>query len=154
MSQANRTANNVEPIFHPGIPLRFTRRRLERCQAFDRGETSGPLVRGVRYVCRRIPPGPHRLRLDDTLAALKRLDDDSDPPPRGGLALRLPRFSKLECTASGEPQRFIDRHAAPRRYRSMQASRTPNQSRWTREANVRRYRKLLSTQLTDIEPTS
>jgi len=33
----------------------------------------------------------------------------------------------------------------------MQASRIPSHSRWTREANVRRYRKLLNTRLTDIE---
>jgi hypothetical protein len=94
---------------------------------------------------------PRRVCLDDILAALRQLDDDNDPPPRGGLAMRLPRFSKLYCTAPEEPQRFIGRQAATRRHRSMQASRTPNQSRWTREANVRRYRKLLKTRLADIE---
>src|SRR6476646_2468671 len=94
---------------------------------------------------------PQRLRLDDILAALKRLDDDMTPPPRGGLAMRLPRFSKLDCVASDEPQRFVDRHASTRRHRSIPASRTPSHLRWTREANVRRYRKLLNTRLTDIE---
>ena len=100
---------------------------------------------------REVPGIPHGLRLDDILAALKQLDTDTDPPPRGGLAMRLPRFSKLDCVASVEPQRFIGRHAATRRHQSVQASRTSNHSRWTREANVRRYRKLLSTHLTDIE---
>lgn len=33
----------------------------------------------------------------------------------------------------------------------MQASRPRNHLRWIREANVRRYRKLLDTQLTDLE---
>jgi hypothetical protein len=33
----------------------------------------------------------------------------------------------------------------------MQAPRPGNHLRWTREANVRRYRKLLDTQLTDLE---
>ncbi len=33
----------------------------------------------------------------------------------------------------------------------MQASRIPSGSRWSREENVRRYRKLLNTQLTGIE---
>jgi hypothetical protein len=94
---------------------------------------------------------PQRLRLDDILAALKRLDDDMTPPPRGGLAMRLPRFSKLDCVPSDEPQRFVDRHASTRRHRSIRASRTPSHLRWTREANVRRYRKLLNTRLTDIE---
>jgi hypothetical protein len=79
------------------------------------------------------------------------LDDDIDPPPRGGLSMRLPRFGELDCVASDERQRFIDRHASTRRHRSVQASRTPSGSRWTREANVRRYRKLLNTQLTDVE---
>jgi hypothetical protein len=100
---------------------------------------------------REVPGIPRRLRLDDILAALKQLDDETDPPPRGGLAMRLPRLSKLDCVAYVEPQRFVGRHASTRRHRSMQASRTSNHSRWTREANVRRYRKLLNTHLTDIE---
>jgi hypothetical protein len=33
----------------------------------------------------------------------------------------------------------------------MQPSRPRNHLRWTREENVRRYRKLLKTQLTDLE---
>jgi len=82
---------------------------------------------------------------------MKQLDDENDPPPRGGLAMRLSRFSKLDCAASGEPQRFIGRHASTRRHRSVQASCPPSPSRWTREANVRRYRKLLNTRLTHIE---
>ena len=89
----------------------------------------------------------------DILAALKQLDDENDPPPRGGLAMRPPRFSKLDCTASEQPSRIIGMHAATRRCRSMPATGTPSGSRWTREANVRRYRKLLNTQLTDIERT-
>jgi hypothetical protein len=100
---------------------------------------------------REVPGIRHRLRLDDILTALKQLDDDSDPPARGGMAMRLPHFSKLECTAFEKPQRITSRHAATRRYRSMQAPRTQDHLRWTREANVRRYRKLLTTQLTDVE---
>jgi hypothetical protein len=97
---------------------------------------------------REVPGIPHRLRLDDILAALRQLDDDTDPRPRGGLAMRLPRLSKIVCRASETPQHVVDRHAARRRYRSMQASRP---RRWTPQANVRRYRKLLNTQLTDLE---
>jgi hypothetical protein len=33
----------------------------------------------------------------------------------------------------------------------MQVSRSQNHLRWSREANVRRYRKLLKTRLTDLE---
>ena len=103
------------------------------------------------WALRQVPGIPHQLHLDDILRALKRLDDDNDPPPRGGLAMRLPRFSRLDCTASDEPKRFFDRHAATRRHRSLQGSRIPSGSRWTREENVRRYRKLMKTHLTDVE---
>jgi hypothetical protein len=102
---------------------------------------------------REVPGIPYPLHLDDILGALKKLDEDNDPPPRGGLAMRLPRLSTLDCTASDESQRVFGRHAATRRHRSMPAPRTANHSRWSREANVRRYRKLLNTQLTDVERT-
>jgi hypothetical protein len=94
---------------------------------------------------REIPGIPHRLRVNDILAALKQLDDENDPPPRGGLAMRLPRFSSLDCANFDEPLHSIDRLAVTRRYRPMQALRTQNHSRWTCEANVRRYRNLLDT---------
>jgi len=113
--------------------------------------TGSPILTGSPTALREVPGIPRRLRLDDILAALKQLDDETDRPPRGGLAMRLPRLSKLDCVAYVEPQRFVGRHAPTRRHRSMQASRTSNHSRWTREANVRRYRKLLNTHLTDIE---
>jgi hypothetical protein len=102
---------------------------------------------------REVPGVPQRLHLDDILAALKQLDDENDPPPSGGLAMRPPRLGKLECTASEQPQRIIGRHTVPRRYPPMPASGTSSGSRWTREANVRRYRRLLNTQLTDVERT-
>ena len=154
MSQANRTANNVEPIFHPvshydspDDVLDDAKLSTEEKRLILSSWASDMYAVESHPALREVPGISHRLRLDDMLATLKRLGSAAT---RGG-AMRLPRFSKLECTASEEPQRFIDRHAAPRRYRPMLASRTPNQSRWTREANVRRYRKLLSTQLTDIE---
>lgn len=158
MSHADRTTNNVEPFFHPvshcyspADVLNDASLSTDEKRVILSSWASDMYVVESHPALREVPGIPHRLRLDDILAALKQLDDDNDPPPRGGLAMRLPRFSKLDCTAAEEPQRFIDRHAAVRRYRSMQASRTPSGSRWTREANVRRYRKLLETQLTDIE---
>src|ERR1700746_1975726 len=93
---------------------------------------------GRHPMLREVPGIPYRLRLDEILAALKQLDDETDPPPRGGLAMPLPRFSKVECTASEAPLRVINRHVASGRYRSMQAPRPGNHLRWTREANVRR----------------
>jgi hypothetical protein len=69
----------------------------------------------------------------------------------GGLAMRLPRFSQLDCITLDQPQLSIGRQATTTRHRSMRASRAQSHSRWTREANARRYRKLLNTRLIDIE---
>jgi hypothetical protein len=158
MNQADHTPNNVKLFFHPvshyGSPddvLDDAKLSTEEKRLILSSWASDMYAVESHPALREVPGIPHRLRLDDILAALKRLDDDIDPPPRGGLAMRLPRLSKLDCVASDEPQRFIDRHAATRRHRSIQVSRTPSHSRWTREANVRRYRKLLNTRLTDIE---
>jgi hypothetical protein len=152
MSQANRTANNVEPFFHPvshyGSPddvLDDAKLSTEEKRLILSSWASDMYAVESHPALREVPGIPRRLRLDDIL------DDETDPPPRGGLAMRLPRLSKLDCVAYVEPQRFVGRHASTRRHRSMQASRTSNHSRWTREANVRRYRKLLNTHLTDIE---
>jgi hypothetical protein len=158
MSQTDRTVDNVQPFFHPvshydspAAVLNDARLSTDEKRVILSSWASDMYVVESDPALREIPGIPHRLRLDDILAALKQLDDDTDPPPRGGLAMRLPRFSKLDRAASVEPQRFIGRHAATRRHRSVQASRASNHSRWTREANARRYRRLLNTRLTDIE---
>ncbi len=155
MSQADRTANNVEPSFHPvshydspDDVLDDVRLSTDEKRLILASWASDMYVVQSHPTLRKVPGIPHRLRLDDILAALKQLDHDTDPPPRGGSAMPPSRFSRVECTAS---QRVIDRHAAARRYRSMQASYPRNHLRWTREANVRRYRTLLNTQLTDVE---
>ncbi len=127
MNQADRTANNVEPCFHPVSHYdspddvlndarlsKEEKRVILSCWAY---------VVQSQPTLREVPGIPRRLRLEDILAALKQLDDETDPSPRGGLAMPLPRFSRVECTAS---QRVIDRHAATRRVRSMQASHPQN----------------------------
>jgi len=158
MSQTDRSAYNVEPFFHPvshyaspADVLNDARLSTDKKRMILSSWASDMYVVESHPALREVPGIPHRLRLDDILAALKQLEDDNDPPPRGGLAMRLPPLSKRDCASFCEPQRFINRHAATRRHRSMQASRTRSGSRWTREANVRRYRNLLNTQLTDIE---
>jgi len=158
MSHADRTANNVGPSFHPvshyDSPvdvLNDAALSTDEKRVILSSWASDMYVVESQPALREVPGIRHRLRLDDILTALKQLDDDSDPSPRGAMAMRLPRFSKLECTAFEKPQRIISRHAATRRYRSMQAPCTQDHSRWTREANVRRYRNLLTTQLTDVE---
>jgi hypothetical protein len=40
---------------------------------------------------REVPGIGHCIRLADILAALRRLDTEDDPPPRGGAAMRLRR---------------------------------------------------------------
>jgi len=160
MSQANRTANNVGPVFHPASHynspddvLGDFKLSTDEKRVILSSWASDMYTVESQPALREVPGLPHRLRLDSILAALKQLDNEDDPPPRGGLAMRLPRLSKLDCTASDKPQRMFGRHAATSRHRSMPTPRTANNMRWTREANVRRYRKLLNTQLTDVERT-
>jgi hypothetical protein len=158
MSQADWTATYADSFYHPvshydspdGV-LKDTRLSTDEKRAILSSWASDMYVVESRPALREIPGIPHRLRLDDILAALKQLDDENDPPPRGGMATRLPRLSRLDCTTFHEPQRSIAKQATTTRYRPMQASRTQTNLRWTREANVRRYRKLLSTRLTDVE---
>jgi hypothetical protein len=97
---------------------------------------------------REVPGLPRPLRVRDILAALRALDDEDDPRPRGGAAMRLVTPTSLDAIG-----RRTGRGAPRPRAASMPVSRTSalNRSRWTREANIRRYRRLLATQLTDHE---
>jgi hypothetical protein len=158
MSQANRSANNVEPIFYsishydsPDDVLHDAGLSIEEKRVILSSWASDMYVVESHPTLREIPGIPHKLHLKDILNALKRLDDDTDPPAPRGLAMRPPRFSKLDCKASVAAQQVVDWRAATRRLGSMPTSRPQSPSRWTREANVQRYRKLLSTQLTELE---
>ena len=153
MTQADRTANNIERFFHPvshykspDDVLNDARLSADEKRVILSSWASDMYAVESHPTLREVPGMPNTLRLNDILSALKQLDDENEPPPRGGLAMRLPRFGKLECRAFDEP---LPRHAATVQCRSEQASLNP--SRWTREANVRRYRKLLNTRLTEIE---
>ena len=156
MSQIDRSASNLEPSFHPvshyDAPesvLNDAALSTDEKRVILSSWASDLYVVESKPALRKIPGIPHELHLDDILAALKQLDGETDPPPRGGLAMRLPLFSKLDCTAA-EPRRLIGQHAGTRRERT-RAAHAPHRWRWSREANVRRYRKLLHTQLTDVE---
>ncbi len=48
-------------------------------------------------------------------------------------------------------RRAVGKLAATRRHSPIRAPRMEVRSRWTREENIRRYRRLLTTQLTDME---
>lgn len=157
MSQANRTVGDFEPRFHsvshynsPEEVLNDVKLSIDEKRVILSSWASDMYAVESRPGLRKVPGISHRLRLDDILAALKQLDDETDPPPRGGMAMRLPRFSELNCDASDEPRHFMG-EGASRRHGPAIALRTPRRSRWTREENVRRYRKLLQTQLTDME---
>ena len=111
MSQVDRTIKNVEPFFHPvshyGSPhdvLNDAKLSTEEKRVILSSWASDMYVVESHPALREVPGVPHRLRLDDILAALKQLDGEDDPPPRGGLAMRLPRFSRIDCITPDEPQ--------------------------------------------------
>ena len=158
MSQVDRTANGLEANFHavshynsPDDVLNDVRLSTDEKRVILSSWASDMYGVESKPTLREVPGIPHRLCLDDILAALKRLDDENDPPPRGGLAMRLPRLSKLDCTVSDASQPFISKPETGGRRRPMKIARSSDHPGWTREANVRRYRKLLNTRLTDIE---
>ena len=155
MSQANRTTNNIERFFHPvshykspDDVLSDARLSADEKRVILSSWASDMYVVESDPTLREVPGMPNRLRLNDVLSALKQLDDENDSP-RGGLATQLPRSGYLECRAFGEPLLVIKRHAATMQGRSERPAL--NNSRWTREANVRLYRRLLETKLTEIE---
>ncbi|WP_175068426.1 hypothetical protein [Bradyrhizobium uaiense] len=151
MSQVNRNAKINQSPFHsishynsPGDVLNDAQLSTDEKRVILSSWASDMYVVESQPTHRKVPGIQHRLRLADILAALKWLDDEEDPPPRGGMAMRPPRLSK--------PARAVcvsERHAATRRHRPLKVSRAD--ARWTREANVRRYRRLLDTRLTDGE---
>jgi hypothetical protein len=108
MSQATRTTYDVGPFFYtvshynsPADVLKDARLSTDEKRVVLSSWASDMYAVESHPDLREVPGIPQRLRLDDILAALKRLDDDT-PPPRGGMAMRLPRFSKLDCVASDE----------------------------------------------------
>jgi len=156
MSQTDRTAHNGETLFHPvshyNSPdhvLSDNSLSTDEKRVILSSWASDMYAVTAQPGLREIPGLPHRLRLDNILAALRKLDEENDPPPRGGLAMQLPRFSRLDCIASNDPEPI--RRPPSTRHRSLQALRRSNHLRWTRDENVRRYRRLLNTHLTDVE---
>ena len=85
---------------------------------------------------REIPGIAHRIALRDIMAALRELDDEDEPMPSPDADYPRP----LVRRTGSKPERPTA-ITSPFHFRS----------RWTREANVQRYRKLLMTQLTDDE---
>jgi hypothetical protein len=158
MSQVDRTANGLEANFHavshynsPDDVLNDVRLSTDEKRVILSSWASDMYGVESKPGLRQVPGIPHRLYLDDILAALKRLDDENDPPPRGGLAMRLPRFSKLDRVVSDGSQPFMSKPQTRERRRPIKIARSSDHPGSTREAKVRRYRKLLNTYLTDVE---
>ncbi|WP_315739870.1 MULTISPECIES: hypothetical protein [unclassified Bradyrhizobium] len=91
---------------------------------------------------RKIPGISRPLHLADVLGALRQLDREDQPPrPRGGAAMRI--VPRVDVEADGSATDV----ASGSDVRMRPAARV----RFSREANVRRYRKLLATRLADHE---
>jgi hypothetical protein len=91
MSEAGRTAKCADSFFHPvshydspGGVLNDPELSTDEKRVILSSWASDMYVVESHPALREIPGIPHRLRLDDILAALKQLDDENDPPPRGG----------------------------------------------------------------------
>jgi hypothetical protein len=157
MSQLDRITNSLDRIFHPVSHylspedvLNDARLSIDEKRAILSSWASDMYVVESQPAFREVPGIASELRLDDILAALRRLDGESDPPPRGGQSLWPPQFSRLDCIASDAKQDVLERQASPRRRRPVKIRHAAHPC-WTREANVRRYRRLLQTRLTDVE---
>lgn len=85
-----------------------------------------------RPALRKIPGIVGPIHLEDILAALRQLDVEEDAPlvAAGTVAMTAP----AQAAATNRPRIAI-----------------PSTPRWSAEANVRRYRRLLATQLTENE---
>jgi hypothetical protein len=152
MSEAHRTPTNVEPLFHPvphynspGDVLHDARLSPTEKRAILSSWASDMYAAESQSALRNIPGIPRPLRLSDILAALRQLDDETDPPP-GGATMRLRPPYLFEDALNKKPISLL---SGTRKQRP--AAGASHSSRWTREQNIRRYRRLLATQLTDIE---
>jgi hypothetical protein len=160
MNQADRMADNVAALFHPvshyDTPedvLHDAKLSSAEKRAILSSWASDVYAVESQPAVRKIPGIPHEIHLDHILAALKQLDDDNEPPPRGGTAMRLPYLSRIDCVTPHRRRTFVGKSGAMGRQQRRRVLGTPRLSRWTREENVQRYRGLLNTELTDFERT-
>jgi hypothetical protein len=125
------------PISHYGSPaavLRDAKLSIAEKRLILSSWASDMYAVDSQPALREIPGIAHPLRLSEILGALRQLDHEDQPPrPRGGAAMRITR--PIHVNALGESVR--PGRATLRRF--------------SREANVQRYRKLLATKLTDHE---
>jgi hypothetical protein len=154
MSHAEHMINRANIPFHPashydspGAVLSDTKLSTAEKRVILSSWASDMYAVDSNPALREVPGLVHKLRLCDILAALRQLDDETNPPPRGGAAMRISSCGKFEQTVV-EPRVLAGKRPARRWPRIRTSDAGP---RWTPEANVRRYRKLLNTKLTDTE---
>jgi hypothetical protein len=93
---------------------------------------------------RMIPGHTAPLRLSEILDALRGLDDD-DPPPRGGAAMRVPA-GHIDANSQSAIAQVAYHLARLRRQANLRAA-----SMRAHRANIRRYKRILQTDLTELE---
>jgi hypothetical protein len=93
---------------------------------------------------RMIPGHTMPIRLSDILSALRGLDDD-DPPPRGGVAQRIPA-GNVEADGPVETAPMAYRWVRWRQDADLRAAKMR-----AHRDNIRRYKRILETNLTDLE---
>jgi hypothetical protein len=98
---------------------------------------------------RKIPGISRPLHLADVLGALRQLDREDEPPrPRGGAAMRVVPLVDIDADGAASDAALA---GAGGRMRVAARLRFSREARFSCEANVRRYRKLLATRLADHE---
>ncbi len=95
---------------------------------------------------RMIPGHAAPLRLSEILSALRRLDDD-DPPPRGG-AMKSASAESIRTDPDEDPSAVPVAH---RLVRLRQAADLRTAKMRAHRDNIRRYKRILATGLTDLE---
>jgi hypothetical protein len=99
MTNANTDTNHLDPLFHPAAHyaspdhvLSDNELTAQEKRIILSSWASDMFAVESCPTLRDIPGMGHTIRLADILAALRRLDgEDDDPPPRGGVAMRLRR---------------------------------------------------------------
>jgi hypothetical protein len=153
MSRTNPTitalGNEFHPVFHYDSPAAVLGdRHLSPAEKrlILSGWASDMYAVEARPDLREIPGIPRALHLADILAALRELDLEDQPPrPRGGAAMRVaPSVSVSAVGAVAEAGK-----AGPGGIRPFRIA-APRE-RFSRAANIQRYRRLLATRLADQE---
>ncbi len=135
MSQPDRTTHSLDAPYHPvshydspkAVLHDHALSTVEKRAILSSWASDIYTVESVPSL-RKVPGLARPLRLTDILTALRKLDDDDEPPRPGGVPMRVARYQE---TVTPRPSNALD------------------SARWSRDANIRRYRTLLRTRLSD-----